>query len=102
MSEEMYIYYNEEPDKKREPHYNVARIAEAYQKIKNMKYTPIEEADKEKWIDWLTSQQNVLNSKREDPDYNKIFETPDGDVAVGKDLVGNLLALLTNQTIEIK
>lgn len=66
-----------------------------------MVYQPIKETDKQKWIDWLTSQQTVLNGKSEDKEQNQIFETPDGDVATGKDLVGNLLALLTNQSVTI-
>lgn len=66
-----------------------------------MEYTPITEEKKQSWIDWLTSQQNVLDGKKEVKEENAIFETPDGDVATAKDLVGNLLALLTNSTIKI-
>jgi len=66
-----------------------------------MVYTPITEEKKQVWIDWLTSQQNVLNGKQEFPNQNTIFESEVGDVATGKDLVGNLLALLTNTEITI-
>jgi len=66
-----------------------------------MEYTPITEEKKQSWIDWLTSQQNVLNGKKEVKEENAIFETPDGDVATAKDLVGNFLALLKNSTIKI-
>lgn len=66
-----------------------------------MDYEPISEEKKQQWIDWLTSQQNVLNGKKEVKEQNQIFETPDGDVATGKDLVGNFLALLTNTKITI-
>lgn len=66
-----------------------------------MVYEPIKEESKQQWIDWLTSQQDVLNGKQEIKEQNEIFETPDGDIATGKDLVGNLLALLTNKTITI-
>lgn len=67
-----------------------------------MTYTPIKEEDKPKWIDWLKSQQSVLNGKQENTSDNKIFETPDGDIATSKDLVGNLLALLTGSTVTIQ
>lgn len=66
-----------------------------------MEYSPINEESKQQWIDWLTSQQNVLNGKQEAKEQNQIFETPEGDIATGKDLVGNFLALLTNKTITI-
>jgi len=66
-----------------------------------MEYTPINDESKQQWIDWLTSQQNILNGKQEVKEQNQIFETPDGDIATGKDLVGNFLALLTNKTITI-
>ena len=66
-----------------------------------MEYTPINDESKQQWIDWLTSQQNVLNGKQEVKEQNQIFETPDGGIATGKDLVGNFLALLTNKTITI-
>lgn len=67
-----------------------------------MEYKPITDADKQTWIDWLNKQQTILDGKPEIKNLNQIFETPDGDIATGKDLVGNLLALLTNQTVEIK
>jgi hypothetical protein len=66
-----------------------------------MEYTPINDESKQQWIDWLTSQQSVLNGKQEVKEQNQIFETPEGDIATGKDLVGNFLALLTNKTITI-
>lgn len=65
-----------------------------------MTYEPISEEKKQQWVDWLNSQVSVLNGKTEDKN-NRIFETPDGDVATGKDLVGNLLALLTNKPVTI-
>ena len=65
-----------------------------------MTYEPIKEADKQKWIDWLNNQVSILANKPETSG-NQVFETPDGDVATGKDLVGNLLALLTNKTVTI-
>lgn len=65
-----------------------------------MTYEPITQEKKQQWIDWLNSQKQVLNGKPETKD-NSIFATPEGDVATGKDLVGNFLALLTNQTVQI-
>lgn len=66
-----------------------------------MTYEPIKDEDKQKWIDWLQSQVTVLSGKPEAKGNNVVFETPDGDVATGKDLVGNLLALLSNKPITI-
>lgn len=66
-----------------------------------MEYQPITEDKKQTWINWLKTQQIVLNGKPENKSENQIFETPDGDIATGKDLVGNLLATLSNQTIKI-
>lgn len=66
-----------------------------------MDYTPIDEAKKTEWVKWLKNQQEVLNGKPEEKSNNAIFETPDGDVANAKDLVGNLLATLTNETVTI-
>jgi hypothetical protein len=70
-------------------------------KFKKMTYEPIQEEQKEQWIMWLNSQVEVLSGKPENKEECSIFETPDGDVATGKDLVGNLLALLTNKPITI-
>ena len=64
-------------------------------------YTPVKEESKKEWIKWLESQVTVLNGKNEDKGQNFIFETPDGDVATGKDLVGTLLATITGQSISI-
>jgi len=66
-----------------------------------MTYEPITEAKKAEWIKWLENQKEILANKQEIPGQNTVFETPDGDVATGKDLVGNLLALLTNKTVTI-
>jgi len=66
-----------------------------------MTYEPIQEKDKEQWIMWLNSQVETLNGKEENKDDNQIFETGDGDIATGKDLVGYLLANLTNQSVTI-
>lgn len=65
-----------------------------------MTYYPITETEKAQWIDWLQNQVNILSQKRETAE-NYIFETPEGDVATAKDIVGNLLALLTNKTVII-
>jgi len=65
-----------------------------------MQYEPISEEKKPEWIKWLESQASVLNEKSETAQ-NSIFETPEGDVATGKDLVGNLLATLKGETVTI-
>lgn len=65
-----------------------------------MNYEPITEKTKNAWVQWLESQVAVLNGKAEGGQ-NYIFETPEGDVSTGKDLVGNLLATLTGKTITI-
>lgn len=66
-----------------------------------MTYDPINEENKQQWVDWLNSVKNSLEGKPENKTENSVFETPDGDVATGKDVVGNLLALLTNEQITI-
>ncbi len=66
-----------------------------------MVYEPITEDKKQEWIKWLDSQVNVLNNKPVDRSQNGIFETGDGDVKTGKDLVGNLLAVLSGQPVTI-
>lgn len=66
-----------------------------------MVYAPMTEMEKQEWISWLKSQQNVLNGKPETPGQSQIFETPEGDVATGKDLVGKFLATLSNNEITI-
>ena len=66
-----------------------------------MQYPPITADKKAEWIKWLQSQQTVLHNKPNDQGQNNIFETGDGDVQIGKDLVGNLLAILTNQPVTI-
>lgn len=67
-----------------------------------MLYSPIQPEEKDKWIKWLESQVQVLSGKPEDKSQDDIFKTGEGDVATAKDLVGNLLATLTNKQIEIK
>lgn len=66
-----------------------------------MNYIPISEEKKTEYISWLFSMKDVLEGK-EETKYNDIFSTDEGDIATAKDLVGNLLALLTNTKIEIK
>lgn len=66
-----------------------------------MTYEPISAEKKQQWVDWLNSQVEVLNGKEEAKGANSVFETPDGDVATGKDLVGNLLATLTGKPVSI-
>ena len=56
---------------------------------------------KEFFINWLKTEAKILDGKYESSD-NKIFETPDGDVVNAKDLVGYLLATLTDETVNIK
>ena len=66
-----------------------------------MIYEPITEEKKQQWIDWLDVQKANLDSMSEVKGENIIFGTPEGDVATAKDLVGNLLALLKNESITI-
>jgi hypothetical protein len=66
-----------------------------------MVYTPITDDKKNDWIVWLETQKDILNGKPEDKYTSSIHETDTGDVAAAKDLVGNLLALLTNKPVEI-
>ena len=58
--------------------------------------------EKKNWfIDWLKKEAEILDGKYESSD-NHVFETPDGDVIAAKDVVGYLLATLTNETVNIK
>jgi len=66
-----------------------------------MTYEPITDESKQSWIDWLDNQAAILKGKSELKSQNQIFETPEGDVATAKDLVGNLLATLTGNPITI-
>lgn len=66
-----------------------------------MTYRPINDQSKQQWIDWLNNSVKTLDGKAENKSDNAILQTPDGDVANMKDLVGNLLATLTNQTVTI-
>ena len=54
----------------------------------NMIYEPIKANEKRRWLDWLRSQANILDGKTEFTEKNEIFETPEGDIATAKDLVG--------------
>ena len=81
--------------------FNLKNVNYKQRKLRKMVYTPITEEKKADWIKWLESQQSVLDGKEENKSQNGIFETPDGDVATGKDLVGNLLALLSQSTVTI-
>lgn len=65
-----------------------------------MTYQPITTTQqKEEFTKWLQSLIPIL----EKPGYNPedIFETGDGTIETGKDLVGNFLATLTNQPVTI-
>jgi len=67
-----------------------------------MIYEPLKGTKKDEWIAWLENQAHViLTGKAEIKENNGVFETPEGDVAVGKDLVGNLLATLKGENVEI-
>lgn len=65
-----------------------------------MTYEPLTEREKQQWVSWLNEAIPQLESLQETND-NFIFSTEEGDVATAKDLVGTLLAVLTNQTITI-
>lgn len=66
-----------------------------------MVYQPINESNKAQWIQWLEIQAAQLQNVVEDRNENALFGTEEGDVANAKDLVGNLLATLTNQPVII-
>lgn len=66
-----------------------------------MEYNPLDQKQKEEWINWLEHQCSLLQQKEENPTKNGLFETPDGDVATAKDIVGTLLATLKNESITI-
>ena len=67
-----------------------------------MEYNALTTQDEKlQWTNWLENQIFLLQQKEENPNENGLFETPDGDVATAKDLVGTLLATLTNTKITI-
>lgn len=66
-----------------------------------MDYPPITDQKKLDWITWLQDQRDRLNGMQENKNDDSIFATPEGDVATAKDLIGNLLAILSNKTITI-
>lgn len=66
-----------------------------------MEYNPLNQQQKEEWINWLEDQCSLLKQQEENPNENGLFKTPDGDVATAKDLVGTLLATLKNESITI-
>lgn len=57
-------------------------------------YKPIDQFNKESWETWLREVRDVLESKP-NTGTNSLFETPDDDMIVAKDLVGTLLATIT-------
>jgi hypothetical protein len=65
-----------------------------------MIYLPLTEEKRQQWITFLEEQKHYIDGRMETPDSN-VFGTPEGDIATGKDLIGTLLAVLTNQTITI-
>lgn len=66
-----------------------------------MTYQPISEDKKQEHIKWLESIAETLEGKPDDKSLNDVFQSPDGDVATGKDLVGIFLATLKNKSITI-
>lgn len=68
-----------------------------------MNYQPIGEDRKQDFIDWVKNLSMDLEGQPEDPSVKNIFPgSENGDIATIKDLVGNFLATLTNNQIEIK
>lgn len=66
-----------------------------------MTYEPITEEKKEEFIAWLEEHAAHLNGKKQCPVQREIFQTEEGDIATSKDLVGNLLATLSNKPVTI-
>jgi hypothetical protein len=66
-----------------------------------MVYTPITgNRETQEWVDFLTGLAETLAGRYEGFS-NNIFKTDDGDIATAKDLVGNLLATITGESVEI-
>ena len=66
-----------------------------------MTYEPLNEEQKQQWIDWLQSMKERLEKMPTNANQHAIFDTPDGDVATAQDIVCNFLATLTNKTVSI-
>lgn len=66
-----------------------------------MTYEPINEGNKQQWIEFLKNVKADLEGKPETKT-NNIFSTNEGDTATAKDIAGAFLATLLNEKVEIK
>lgn len=68
-----------------------------------MQFEPITSPEKtQDWVNWLEQQLPLLLEKENNPDDNRLFETPDGDVVTATDIVGHFLATLKNEVVVIE
>lgn len=68
-----------------------------------MQYSPINDSNRQQYVDWLNNLATDLNGQEEDPNRKDIFPGSDnGDIATVKDVVGGFLATLTNQNVTIQ
>lgn len=59
--------------------------------------------NKQAYIDWVKNLAADLEGKAEEPKKQDIFpNSQDGDIATIKDLVGNFLAVLIDDSVTIK
>lgn len=68
--------------------------------LKVLKGEPL--SNKEETVSYLKKYIEVLNGQIENDTINVVFNSPEGDVATAKDLVGNFLATLTDATVTIQ
>lgn len=68
-----------------------------------MEYQPIKtEEKKQEWIEFLKNLKGDINGREEDKNVKTLAPRYEyGDVALVKDLAGNLLATLTDETVTI-
>lgn len=68
-----------------------------------MTYYPLDNQKAQEWIDFANQLADNLNGRYEDGFFagHNLFNMPDSDIALAKDLVGTLLAVLTNQVVTI-
>lgn len=66
-----------------------------------MEFQPITEENKQQWIDWLEEQREFLDNRVQDEVTRDVLGTEEGDLKNMKDMVGVLLATLTNKPVTI-
>lgn len=67
-----------------------------------MVLTPVNDNTRDQWIAFLEEHFNALLNMPVDSTQNGLFLTKEGDVHTAREIVGTMLATLTNQEITIE